>query len=124
MSIKNKEHYFKEEFITILINIINSKNLNAIYNIDKNVKYSIEYITDIIITVSNKINWIKKYKLLPELANFLNISTITRFSRSGIKSIVKSLIISCDKDNTSFINKYVVIGHDIIKHINELNVII
>jgi hypothetical protein len=123
MSIKNKEHYFKEEFITILINIINSKNLNAIYNIDKNVKYSIEYITDIIITVSNKYGY-NKYKLLPELANFLNKSTITRFTRSGIKSIVKSLIISCDKDNTSFINKYVVIGHDIIKHINELNVII
>lgn len=123
MSIKNKEHHFKEEFLTILINIINSKNLNAIYNIDKNVKYNIDYMTDIIIAVSNKYGY-NRYKLIPELANFLNKSTITRYTRSSIKSIIKSLITSSDKDNITFINKYVVIGHDIVKNIHELTVII
>ena len=113
---KVSEYTFQSEFINLLLNILNKQDLRTIYNLNHNAKYSIDYIVDVIIAISQKSY--NRYRFPDILANHLKESPYSKFSRTYIKNLVK-LQLTTNTDNT-FFNTYVVIGHDVPVTIKEL----
>ena len=118
---KINEYYFKSEFINILIANINNKGLGSIYNLNTQAKYTVDYIVDILIQISNKSY--TRYKLPVDLCTFLGQSQYSKYSRTSIKNFVKDQTFNSSENNSIF-NTYVVIGHDIPINIKQLDVII
>jgi hypothetical protein len=112
---------FKNDFIEILIRNIDQKNLRAVYNLNSQAKYTIDYIVDVIIAISTKSY--TRYKLPADLCNYLNQSQYSKYSRTSIKTVVKEQTYNSSGNNSIF-NTYVVIGHDIPVNIKQLNVVI
>jgi len=113
---KITEHTFKHEFINLLLNILDSKNLRPVYNLNSNAKYTIDYIADVIVAISQKSY--TRFRLPNELATFFNESIYSKYSRTYIKTLIKQHL-STNTDN-SFFNTYVVIGYDVPVTIKEL----
>ena len=113
---KVSEYTFQSEFINLLLNILTTQGLRTIYNLNQNAKYSVDYIVDVIIAISQKSY--NRYRIPDNLANHLKESPYSKFSRTYIKNLVK-LQLTTNTDNT-FFNTYVVIGHDIPVTIKEL----
>jgi len=109
------EFIFKKE----LINEINA-NLPPILSLNSELKYTIDHITNMIISTSTKYH--NRFKLKANIAKYFNKYELSRFSRVNIKSLVKEHILS-GKDNL-FFSTYVVIGHDIPIKLNELTVVV
>ena len=112
---------FKNDFIQILIKNIDTKGLRPIHNLNLQAKYTIDYITDVIIAISTKSY--TKYKLPTDLSLYLNQPQYSKYSRLTIKKIIKDQKYDSSENNYIF-NTYIVIGHDIPINIKELNVII
>lgn len=111
-------YYFKEEFINILIENINSKNLKTIYNLNKDSKYNINYILGILTNIS-KYSY-TSYELPNNLSQYLSKPIYSKYKKCSLRDIIKSQIIT---DNNIY-NNYVIIGDDSPILINELTVII
>lgn len=118
---KINEFFFKSDFIEILIRHIDSRGLRSVYNLNANTKYTIDYVVDIVLQISNKSY--TRYKLPQDLCTYLNQSQYSKYSRTSIKNFVKDLTFSGSENNSIF-NTYVVIGHDIPVNIKQLNVVI
>ena len=112
---------FKNDFIEILIRNIDQRGLRAVYNLNSQAKYTIDYIVDVIIAVSTKSY--TRYKLPADLSQYLNQSQYSKYSRTSIKTFVKDQTYNSSGNNSIF-NTYVVIGHDIPINIKQLNVVI
>ena len=115
------EFYFKSESIDILEKHIDSKGLRAVYNLNVNTKYTIDYIVDVVLQISNKSY--TRYKLPLDLCTYLNQSQYSKYSRTSIKNFVRDLTFTGSENNSIF-NTYVIIGHDIPVNIKQLNVIV
>ena len=113
------EHTFKPEFINTLLAILDEKGIRSIYNLNTNAKYSIDYLTDVIIAISQKSY--TRYRIPENLANYFKESLYCKFSRTSIKNLVKQQLGSCTND--SFFSTYVVIGYDLPITIRELEVV-
>lgn len=118
---RSSESYFNKEFINVLINILDAKKLSSIYKLTNDKKYTIYYISDIICAIST--NTCCYYRIPDELALYLKKSIKIRFTKKNIRAMILEQRINYIIDDT-FLNTYVVIGHDIIPKITELNVII
>jgi hypothetical protein len=115
---KTTEYTFQPELINLLSTILDSKGLRSVYNLIPSAKYSIDYIVDVIIAVSQKTY--TRYRIHNDLANLFKESSYSKYSRTSLKSFVKKFL-SSQTDN-SFFNTYVIIGHDVPVTINELTV--
>jgi hypothetical protein len=113
------EHVLKHEFINLLLNILDSKGLRTIYNLNCNAKYSIDYIVDVIIAVSQKAY--TRFRIPNELATYFNESIYSKYSKTYLKTLIKQQL-STTTDNL-FFNTYVVIGHDVPVTIKDLQVV-
>jgi hypothetical protein len=112
-------YIFLPEFIKLLSNILDSKNIENVYNLNHNVKYSIEYIRDIIITISEKSY--SRYRLHNKLAAYLKESAYSKYSKTDIKNLIKQQLAIIIDD--PFFEIYIIIGYDIPIDFKELNVI-
>lgn len=115
------EYTYKPEFLNIILNRIKHLKLTNVYNINLSSKYSIDYMTEVVLAISRKIY--NRYRLPADLAEYLHKSPYSRFSKSSLKSIIKSQECKTFKDNT-FFNTYIVIGHVVPISIKELSVVI
>ena len=113
---------YKLEFINILIYNLTNLGLSNIYKLDKNTKYNIAYISNIIVNISITCGkLINKYIFPHNLSQYLNNYITNRsYSIENIYKLVKTQISNNDE---LFINTYIIIGHDIPIIINELTVI-
>ena len=107
------EFYFNTYFIDIIYQYLHDKNLLTLHKLDKNVKYSINYILNIILKISNKSY--SKYKLPSNIVKYLNLSEYSFLSKNMIKNYIKQQIIKKD-------HSYIIIG--INPEIKELTIII
>jgi hypothetical protein len=107
------QFYFNTYFINILYQYLLDKNLLSTYKLDKDAKYTINYVLDIILNISSKTY--SKYKLPLNIVKYFNLSEYSLFSKNIIKNFIKKQIIK--KDNT-----YIIIGVN--PTITELTVII
>lgn len=95
----SSQFYFNSYFIDILYKYLQDKNLLSIYKLEKDVKYTINYILEIILNISNK-NY-ARYKLPLNIVKYFNLSEYSLFSKNIIKNFIKKQIIK--KDNTHII---------------------
>lgn len=118
---KFSEYTYKPEFLNIIFKHIRDKNLTNVYNINLSSKYSLNYMTDVVIAISTKTY--SRYRLPDDIAEYLHKSPFSRFSKTSLKNLIRSQHCDSFKDNT-FFSTYVVIGHDVPVSIKELSVII
>lgn len=115
------EHTYKPEFLNIISKHVKDRNFTDVYDINMSRKYSLDYITDVVLAISSsKYN---KYKLPTDLAEYFHRSEYIRYTKTSLKDIIKSQQCETSQDNT-FFNTYIVIGHDIPISIKELSVVI
>ena len=114
------KYNYNTNFINILIKCIDEKKLYSIYKLDNKTKYTIDYILDILISVSKFIN--NRYSFPVELNIHLNTSNYALHAKKSIKQFIKKQIIDIDNDN--FLKTYIVIGYNYPITINELTVVI
>jgi hypothetical protein len=116
---RSTEYTFQHDFINLLLNILDSKGLRAIYNLNHNAKYSIDYIADVIIAISQRSY--TRYRIPNDLATYFKESIYSKYSKSYLKNLIKQQL-STSTDNL-FFNTYVVIGYDVPVTIKELVVV-
>lgn len=110
------DYSFKEEFINILIENINNKGLKTVYNLDKNQKYRINNILEIVLNISKCSN--SSYELPQNLSQYLHQPIYTRYRITKIRDIIKNQIIL----NNNIYNNYVIVGDDTPLLIKELTI--
>jgi hypothetical protein len=115
------EYYYNKEFINILINYIDEHKLYSVYKLNINSKYTINYILDILISLS-KNNDNNKYTLPANIISYLKFSQYSLYSKFSIKQFIKNQIIKTNNDN--FLKTYIIIGQDNPNIIKELTIII
>ena len=115
----NETNLFEPDFINLLSNILIQKNLTNVTELKYNTKYTVNYITNIIIDISTKKN--TKFTLHPGLIDYFKVSLYSSFTKQFIKTLIKQQIIN--PINDSFLNTYIIIGYDIPITVNELTVI-
>ena len=113
------EYYYNKEFMDILISITNELNLNSLYKLNSEYKYPIDYILDIIISISDKKYF--RYNIPMKLINYLNLSQYSSYDKTAIKQCIKKQI--KNENNNHILKNYVVIGYNDIM-IKELTIIL
>jgi hypothetical protein len=116
-----KEFNFNKQFIDILINNIEELKLYSMYRLSNDIKYTIDYIFDIIIAISIKKNY--NYMFPTDLNKFLANSNYSIYSKYSIKHIIRRQIIEANNNN-NFLKKYIVIGNNYPVIIKDLTIII
>lgn len=112
------EYIYKTEFMNILIDNINIKGLKTIYNINKDGKYNINYILDILINISKAYSNLN-YEIPNNLSQYLSKSIYTKYKVAKLKEIIKTQILC---NNNDIFNNYVIIGNNTPIIIKELTV--
>ena len=115
------ECYFNKNFIQILINLINEKRIYSTYKLNIHIKYSIDYICNIIKIISTKSNS-NRYLIPQELCTILNVRNNVALSMCIIKKYVREQIIQTNIDICK--NNYLIIGDNSPIVIKELIVIL
>ena len=115
------EYYYNKDFINILIKYIDENKLYSVYKLNTNLKYTINYILDILISLSINNNN-NRYTLPANIISYLKLSQYSLYSKFSIKQFIKNQIIKTNYDN--FLKNYVVIGQDNPNIIKELTIII
>ncbi len=118
------EYKFNKNFIDILIKYIDEQKLYLVYKLDNETKYTIDYIFNIIKSLSNNNNNNNNNRLsLPiNLINYLKLSQYSLYTKKTIRNFIKQQIIKIENDD--FLKTYIVIGHEYPNVIKELTVII
>ncbi len=114
------EYNFNKEFINILINYIDERKLYSLYKLNNDTKYTVDYLLDIVITLSTKNGY--KYVLPHNIMNYLKFSHYGLCSKTSIKQFITKQIINIEDDG--FLKTYLAIGHNYPIEIKELTVII
>jgi len=114
------EYYYNKDFINILIKYIDEKKLYSIYKLNNETKYTIDYILDIIISIST--NNGNRYTMPINMMSYLKLSQYSLYTKKSIRQFIKKQIIDTNNDN--FLKTHIVIGHHYPIIIKELTIII
>lgn len=109
---------YNDDFIKLLNKLLHKNFINICTNLDNNT--NINKIIDIILSLSIVNN---KYYILPkELIDYFKILPYVRCTKFYIRRLVKSNLTI--KQNTNFLDNYLIVGNDIPNIIDNLNIII
>jgi hypothetical protein len=116
------EHIFKykPEFISLLTEIVKTKHLDNTYNLSPDMKYSINYIYNIIVACADQYS--TRYILPVNLCKYFKLHKNSMINKTRIKNCIKHerLMILDDR----FLKTYIVIGYDVPINMDKLDVFV
>ena len=117
-----KEYYFNADFVNIVSNFITQKNLRSVYDINTNTKYTLDKMVEAVCAICN--TQYGRLRLPAELCQFMGQSEYQKYSKHGIKNLIKQYMLKTNNTVDSFFTTYVVIGYDVPIPLKELTIVI
>ncbi len=111
------QYNFNVFFIDIINKLILEKNIQSKYILNSNIKYTINYILNIILKLSIKCN--NRYEVPSKIIKHFELEVYILLSSNCIRRQIKKQILN---DENSFTQRYIIVG--VKPKINTLTIVI